>query len=88
MTQSVHSNVNQVALPDERGHFGAFGGRFVAETLMRPLDELNAAYRKYMRDPDFLAELDRDLAHFVGRPSPLYFAERWSRQLGGARIYL
>jgi tryptophan synthase beta chain len=88
VTQSVHSNVNQVALPDERGHFGAFGGRFVAETLMRPLDELNAAYRKYMRDPDFLAELDRDLAHFVGRPSPLYFAERWSRQLGGARIYL
>jgi tryptophan synthase beta chain len=88
VTQSVHSNVNQVALPDERGHFGAFGGRFVAETLMRPLDELNAAYRKYMRDPDFLAELDWDLAHFVGRPSPLYFAERWSRQLGGARIYL
>jgi len=88
VTQSVHSNVNQVALPDERGHFGAFGGRFVAETLMRPLDELNVAYRKYMRDPDFLAELDRDLAHFVGRPSPLYFAERWSRQLGGARIYL
>lgn len=88
MTQSVHSSVNQKPLPDERGHFGAFGGRFVAETLMRPLDELNAAYRKYMRDPDFLAELDRDLAHFVGRPSPLYFAERWSRQLGGARIYL
>lgn len=88
MTQSVHSSVNQKPLPDERGHFGAFGGRFVAETLMRPLDELNTAYRKYMRDPDFLAELDRDLAHFVGRPSPLYFAERWSRQLGGARIYL
>jgi tryptophan synthase beta chain len=88
VTQSVHSSVNQKPLPDERGHFGAFGGRFVAETLMRPLDELNAAYRKYMRDPDFLAELDRDLAHFVGRPSPLYFAERWSRQLGGARIYL
>jgi len=88
VTQSVHSSVNQKPLPDERGHFGAFGGRFVAETLMRPLDELNTAYRKYMRDPDFLAELDRDLAHFVGRPSPLYFAERWSRQLGGARIYL
>jgi len=88
VTQSVQSSVNQEPLPDERGHFGAFGGRFVAETLMRPLDELNAAYRKYMRDPDFLAELDRDLAHFVGRPSPLYFAERWSRQLGGARIYL
>jgi len=88
VTQSVHSSTNQIPLPDERGHFGAFGGRFVAETLMRPLDELNAAYRKYLVDPEFLAELDRDLAHFVGRPSPLYFAERWSRQLGGARIYL
>ena len=75
-------------LPDERGHFGVYGGRFVAETLMAPLDELNAAYQKYMRDPDFQAELDQDLAHFVGRPSPLYYAERWSNQLGGARIYL
>ncbi|RLA04064.1 MAG: tryptophan synthase subunit beta, partial [Gammaproteobacteria bacterium] len=71
-----------------RGHFGTYGGRFVAETLMRPLDELNAAYRKYMQDPEFQAELDQDLAHFVGRPSPLYFAERWSEALGGARIYL
>jgi tryptophan synthase beta chain len=55
---------------------------------MRPLDELNAAYRKYLQSPEFLAELDRDLAHFVGRPSPLYFAERWSQHVGGARIYL
>ncbi len=88
MTQAVNSRANPASLPDERGHFGTFGGRFVAETLMRPLDELNSAYRKYMQDPEFLAELDRDLAHFVGRPSPLYFAERWSRRLGGARIYL
>jgi len=74
--------------PDDRGHFGVYGGRFVAETLMRPLDELNEAYRKYLQDPGFQAELDADLAHFVGRPSPLYFAERLTRKAGGARIYL
>ena len=88
MTQAADSSAQSGTLPDERGHFGIYGGRFVAETLMAPLDELNAAYRKYMQDPEFQAELDRDLAHFVGRPSPLYFAERWSRELGGARIYL
>jgi len=88
VTQVADNSTNREPLPDERGHFGTFGGRFVAETLMRPLDELNAAYRKYMQDPEFQAELDQDLAHFVGRPSPLYFAERWSEQLGGARIYL
>jgi tryptophan synthase beta chain len=88
VTQVADHSTNQEALPDERGHFGAYGGRFVAETLMLPLDELNAAYQKYMQDPEFQAELDRDLAHFVGRPSPLYFAERWSEKLGGARIYL
>ena len=76
------------ALPDESGHFGVYGGRFVAETLMPPLEELNEAYRKYMQDPDFVAELDADLAHYVGRPSPLYFAERLTAQAGGARIYL
>ena len=74
--------------PDDRGHFGVYGGRFVAETLIRPLDELNDAYRTYLQDPDFQAELDKDLAHFVGRPSPLYFAERLSRETGGARLYL
>ena len=88
MTQTVDSKAKQAPLPDERGHFGPFGGRFVAETLMLPLDELNAAYQKYLQDPEFQAELDRDLASFVGRPSPLYFAERWSREAGGARIYL
>jgi tryptophan synthase beta chain len=76
------------ALPDESGHFGVYGGRFVAETLMPPLEELDEAYRKYMQDPDFVAELDADLAHYVGRPSPLYFAERLTAQAGGARIYL
>ena len=88
MTNAADNTASSGALPDERGHFGKYGGRFVAETLMAPLDELNAAYQKYLCDPDFQAELDRDLAHFVGRPSPLYFAERWSNELGGARIYL
>ena len=88
MTNAADNSAASGALPDERGHFGKFGGRFVAETLMAPLDELDAAYQKYMCDPEFLAELDRDLAHFVGRPSPLYFAQRWSEKIGGARIYL
>jgi tryptophan synthase beta chain len=88
VTQAADSSARSGLLPDERGHFGPYGGRFVAETLMAPLDELDAAYRKYMQDPEFQAELDRDLAHFVGRPSPLYYAESWSNEIGGARIYL
>jgi len=75
-------------LPDEFGHFGPYGGKFVAETLMAPLAELEAAYRECLADPAFIAEFERDLAEFVGRPSPLYHAERWSRELGGAQIYL
>jgi len=75
-------------MPDERGHFGPYGGMFVAETLMLPIQELNAAYQQYLNDPEFMAELDADLKHYVGRPSPLYHAERWSRELGGAQIYL
>ncbi|MBL4763249.1 MAG: pyridoxal-phosphate dependent enzyme, partial [Gammaproteobacteria bacterium] len=75
-------------LPDEKGHFGRYGGVFVAETLMQPLAELRQAYEKYLSDPEFMKELDEDLAHFVGRPSPLYLAGRWSKKLGGARIYL
>ncbi|MES9897921.1 MAG: tryptophan synthase subunit beta [Sedimenticola sp.] len=75
-------------MPDERGHFGPYGGLFVAETLMEPLEELRLAYEKYMQDDDFLAELDADLAHYVGRPSPLYHAQRLSRETGGAQIYL
>jgi tryptophan synthase beta chain len=75
-------------LPDARGHFGPYGGCFVAETLMGPLEELRLAYEKHCVDPEFQAELDADLARFVGRPSPLYHAERWSRKLGGAQIYL
>ena len=75
-------------LPDEHGHFGPYGGIFVAETLMEPLDELRIAYERYLKDPEFLAELDADLQHYVGRPSPIYHAERLSRELGGAQIYL
>jgi tryptophan synthase beta chain len=75
-------------LPDERGHFGPYGGVFVAETLMFPIDELNKAYHRYIKDPEFLAELDYDLKHYVGRPSPIYHAERLSRHLGGAQIFL
>ena len=76
------------AFPDIRGHFGPYGGRFVSETLMEPLVELEEAYHKYMKDPEFLRELDLDLARYVGRPSPLYHAERMSREIGGAQIYL
>jgi tryptophan synthase beta chain len=75
-------------MPDARGHFGPYGGLFVAETLIPPIQELNAAYQQYLNDPEFIAELDADLQHYVGRPSPLYYAERWSRELGGAQIYL
>jgi tryptophan synthase beta chain len=74
--------------PDAHGRFGDFGGQYVAETLMAPLAELTEAYLRLREDPDFLAELDRDLTHYVGRPSPIYHAERLSRHVGGARILL
>lgn len=74
--------------PDELGNFGPYGGRFVSETLMAALDDLEAIYDKLSKDPAFQAAFDKDLAHYVGRPSPLYHAERWSKQLGGAQIYL
>ena len=76
------------AYPDEHGRFGDYGGVFVAETLMAPLADLAHAYLRLRDDAAFVAELDRDLAHYVGRPSPLYFAERLSREVGGARILL
>ncbi len=75
-------------LPDSRGHFGPYGGRFVSETLMGALKELESVYEKLSRDPEFQKEFDRDLAHYVGRPSPLYLAERLTAQVGGAKIYL
>ncbi|RUL66614.1 tryptophan synthase subunit beta [Dyella dinghuensis] len=74
--------------PDAHGRFGDFGGQFVAETLMAPLAELTEAYLSLRENPEFLAELDRDLTHYVGRPSPIYHAERLSRHVGGARILL
>lgn len=74
--------------PDERGHFGPYGGIFVGETLMPALEELNRKYAELKQDPAFWAEFDYDLKHYVGRPSPLYFAERMTRELGGAQIYL
>ena len=76
------------AFPDAEGHFGRFGGRFVAETLIGPLQQLAAAYDEARDDPVFQKAFDEDLAHYVGRPSPIYFAERLSREVGGARILL
>ena len=74
--------------PDERGHFGEYGGRYVAETLMPALLELERAYTEASQDPEFQREFEYYLKHYVGRPSPLYFAERLTRELGGAKIYL
>ncbi|MYM25073.1 tryptophan synthase subunit beta [Duganella sp. FT135W] len=75
------------ALPDAKGHFGPYGGSFVAETLTYALAELNEAYAKYSKDPEFLEEFRYELKHFVGRPSPIYHAKRWSEIAGGAQIY-
>jgi tryptophan synthase beta chain len=74
--------------PDARGHFGPYGGTFVAETLIHALDELKAAYEHYRRDPEFVAEFNSELKHFVGRPSPVYHAARLSREIGGAQLHL
>ena len=76
------------AVPDDQGRFGVYGGKFVAETLMFALSELEAVYRELSADADFQRELDEDLAHYVGRPSPLYEARRWSERVGGARLFL
>jgi len=75
-------------LPDEHGHFGPYGGIFVAETLIEALDELRIAYEQCRKDPEFQDEFVRELKHYVGRPSPIYHASRWSEHLGGAQIYL
>ena len=76
------------SMPDERGHFGIYGGIFASETLMQALDELRDAYEKLKSDQEFQAQFDEDLAQYVGRPSPLYFAERLTEHVGGAQIYL
>ncbi len=75
-------------MPNQEGYFGKYGGRYVAETLVPALEELSEKYQEIKDDEEFKAEVKEDLEKFVGRPSPLYFAERWSKQLGGARIYL
>ncbi|MBE9609624.1 tryptophan synthase subunit beta [Chitinilyticum piscinae] len=75
-------------LPDEQGHFGIFGGIYVAETLIPALDELRVEFEKALADPEFMAEYRHELKHYVGRPSPIYHAKRWSEELGGAQIYL
>ena len=75
-------------LPDANGHFGPYGGSFVSETLSHALEELRAAYAKYREDPEFVAEFKSELKHYVGRPSPVYHAKRWSGLLGGAQIFL
>ena len=80
--QAAHYN-----LPDSRGHFGPYGGSFAAETLTHALTELKEAYAHYKKDPEFLAEFHSELKHFVGRPSPIYHAKRWSEKMGGAQIY-
>ncbi len=80
--------MKMVDLPDAHGHFGPYGGVFVSETLSQAIDELNAAYQRYRIDPDFIAEFRYELKHYVGRPSPVYHAKRWSKLIGGAQIYL
>jgi len=82
------SKIDFSAYPDAHGRFGAYGGSFVAETLMAPLAELTQAYLRLRSDPEFIAELDHDLKHYVGRPSPIYHAERLSKKVGGAQILL
>src|SRR5215203_5117567 len=75
-------------LPDDSGHFGQYGGVFVAETLIQALDQLKAEYEHYRKDPAFRAEFEYELKHYVGRPSPVYHAKRWSEHFGGAQVYL
>ncbi|SNT20761.1 tryptophan synthase, beta chain [Noviherbaspirillum humi] len=85
-TAAIHQTANY-NLPDARGHFGPYGGTFVSETLTHALTELKEAYAHFSKDPEFLAEFHNELKHFVGRPSPIYHAKRWSEMAGGAQIY-
>ena len=82
------SSVATPTVPDAHGHFGPFGGRYVPETLVHPLQELEDEYFRAQHDPEFQRELSYYLREFIGRPTPLYFAERLTRELGGAKIYL
>ncbi|MEE4251154.1 MAG: tryptophan synthase subunit beta [Alcanivoracaceae bacterium] len=84
----MSEKIDFAAFPDPRGHFGRYGGRFVSETLMAALEDLEAVYNRLKDDPQFQADFDYDMAHYVGRPSPLYFAERLTKKVGGAQIWL
>jgi tryptophan synthase beta chain len=84
----MHEGVNAYNLPDASGHFGPYGGTFVAETLIHALDELREQYERMRRDPAFIAEFEYELKHYVGRPSPVYHAKRLSQHCGGAQIWL
>ncbi|HSC75941.1 MAG TPA: pyridoxal-phosphate dependent enzyme, partial [Pseudomonadales bacterium] len=88
MTQKKWKDIDFANYPDAHGHFDKFGGQFVSETLMAAVSELEKSYATLSKDPEFQAEFDRDMAHYVGRPSPLYFAERLTRELGGAQVFL
>jgi tryptophan synthase beta chain len=90
MSESVKNTdpIDLAGMPDERGHFGIYGGIFASETLMQALDELRDAYENIKSDATFQAQFDADLAQYVGRPSPLYLAERLTEQVGGAQIFL
>ena len=87
-TKAAKAAIDFSQYPDPQGHFGPYGGQFVAETLMQAIEELKSAYQRLRSDADFIAELDYDLQHYVGRPSPLYYAERLSQRLGGPKILL
>ncbi|MFK7852666.1 MAG: tryptophan synthase subunit beta [Granulosicoccus sp.] len=86
-TEPLEGKISQ-DYPDEKGHFGVYGGSFIAETLMDPVSELQEAYDRYRQDNEFIAEFEWELKNFVGRPNPLYHARRWSDELGGAQIWL
>ncbi len=84
----MKQTIDWMSVPDRQGHYGAYGGIFTPETLMQPLEELRMAYESLMAEPEFQKELDEDLKHYVGRPSPLYYAANWTKKLGGAQIWL
>jgi tryptophan synthase beta chain len=86
-TRPIDGQTTHYDLPDARGHFGPYGGSFVSETLTHALTELRETYAHYQNDPEFMAEFHYELKHFVGRPSPIYHAKRWSEMVGGAQIY-
>jgi tryptophan synthase beta chain len=88
LPETTAASMDYMSGPDHSGHFGEYGGSYVAETLMYPLEQLTEAYGRLRQDPGFIAELDRDLREYVGRPSPIYHAERLSQHLGGAQILL